>query len=420
MVGTIDVANYENQLLLEKAQKKIKSALSPSKRVKADADASGLLNGTEMNLLRYISNDFKALLAEGCKVRAQSNINHLQRIMTLSDALKCVKLGTGSYGGHVARIAKAPGPCNGHNTIQPHERAHGSKVTLLDRDKLVGIPANLVNTRTPFERNPDGKALSFAKMTQNLHDYDIDDNIYIEDRYQFVKELKNMHKEENFYPIDKLAQVKTRWKKIRKLIFNPSKFAKYKENYKNKDIYDHDHDLGSNVIDVNTGDRVQLKRMGSKSFVDAHINGAGGERYLEYDEMLELPEPGSSRDVMYSSSYVQGKQKEREAQKIEEEKKEKTRILLIEQEEMALENKHGKRKRKLTKLWRYFYTLLHTTSKSINIKDLQDLSYLSKPSDIICNMICYIGTLLGITSDWNAAKRSIFKETEELSKKSWS
>ena len=127
MSGRIDVANYENQHMLNNMRKKLRAAVA-----KEDEDAMGcsgrvgtvrgILTSEEIDLLHYINDDFKLLLIKGCKGRAEANKNHLSRIMSLADAMKCVNLGSGSYGGHIARETKAPGPINGHNTIQPHEK----------------------------------------------------------------------------------------------------------------------------------------------------------------------------------------------------------------------------------------------------------------------------------------------------------
>jgi hypothetical protein len=370
MSGRIDVANYENHILIESARKKLQqrikeqNAAGVKNEVALKASAEGILTAKEIELLQYISSDFKILLSNGCKVRSEANIQHLKHIMTLSEALKCVESGAGSYGGHVARMVGAPGPNNGHNTVREHERIHTSNFTAGESKKLIAKAKPL--NHDSFDPNPEGGSLSFGRKTLNLHNSDLDVND-ISERARVAKEIEQYNE---IYEI--------RRKELKKKAIKTSQ----------KRV------LESDAIDY---------------------------RNPEFRAMLDLPNPGESRDVMFSDTYHAQKAVEKEKAETEHVKntRKNQERLLREQEESCspkqqLAAKMDRKFHKRARIWRYFLTKLHASCEHLTTKALDDLIFLKEPVELVKDLICYFCIILGLTPDWHVAQRSLFKETKSF------
>jgi len=398
MSGKIDVLNYENQLILASARKKLQEELkkTDNSRTPVVKAAASILTATEMDLLNYITDDFKKLLVIGAKARSKVVVNHLDHVMSLSEAMKCVDLGTGSYGGHIARSVKAPGPTNGHNIVRPHERIHSQDAfTAKESAALICKSKDIVHA--PFDPNPEGGALSAGRKTLNLHNFDVDlrsdeKNSFVKEIEQFNKMLETRRKEKDEEK-KKLSMSVARWE------------GKLKERRASE----------------------RLVRTNSQS--DIPTDDSIGIRFPAYAQLLELPAPMESREVMYSDRYL--REKEAEIKAAAAAKAAEELAALQENEEKAIlesalalkaaqgkdahhrekETKKLTQERKRGRLWRYFVTKLHASCEKVTLTELDDLSYMICPSELITNIVYYICIVLGITPEWHAAKRSIFKES---------
>ena len=388
MSGRIDVANYENQLLLASARKKLHEELKQNIEAGTPKQkaAASILTSKEMDLLNYVNDDFKKLLVIGTKRRSEKVIKQLEHVMSLSEAMKCVELGTGSYGGHIARSVKAPGPTNGHNIVRPHERIHSlDAFTAQETRNLVTTSKELQHA--PFDTDPEGAALSVGRNTLNLHDFDAD--LRQNEKQFFVQEIDHFNR-----------VLETR--------------RRLKEDEKKK--------LQRSVTHLeNTIKQNRILRRRSKQH-NTVTGDSIGMRYPQFDSLLELPMPMESREVMYSDHYLRGKQEVVQAEAEQKAKEElearKTGKMLRSEEEAMLDfgQSHTEEdvKRKRKRLWRFFSTKLHLCCDSVTTKELDDLACMVCPSELIANIVYYICIVLGITPEWHAAKRSIFKESNSF------
>jgi len=393
MSGKIDVANYENQLLLASARKKIQEELKQhddgGKAIKQKT-AAGILTSKEMDLLNYVNDDFKKLLVLGAKGRSEKVVKHLEHVMSLSEAMKCVELGTGSYGGHIARSVKAPGPTNGHNIVRPHERIHSlDGFTAQETRNLITRSKDLQHA--PFDPDPEGGALSVGRHTLNLHDFDVD--LQHQERNNFVQEIEQFNR---------VLETRRRLKEDERSKLDNS--IKHWEN------------------SIKEKQRLRRRSEQHATVTDDSI----GMRFPQFGSLLELPMPMESREVMYSDHYLREKQhavqseasqkaaEELEARKTGEIMQEQEAILSLGQSHTEEEARKIRADRKRKRLWRFFLTKLHKCCEDITTQELDDLACMVCPSELISNMIYYICLVLGITPEWHAAKRSIFKEANSF------
>lgn len=401
MSGKIDVLNYENQLILASARKKLQEELkkTDNSRTPVLKAAASILTATEMDLLNYITDDFKKLLVIGAKVRSKVVVNHLDHVMSLSEAMKCVDLGTGSYGGHIARSVKAPGPTNGHNIVRPHERIHSQDAfTAKESAALICKSKDIIHAS--FDPNPEGSALSAGRKTLNLHNFDVD--LRSDEKNSFVKEIEQFNQ---------MLETRRKQKDEEK-----QKLCKSVERWEGK------------LKERRASERLVRRN----SEFDMPTDDSIGIRFPAYGHLLELPAPMESREVMYSDRYLREKEAEikaaaaaKAAEELaalqEDEEKDILESALASKaaqgkdaHQIEKETKKLRQERRRRRLWRYFLTKLHASCEKVTSTELDDLSYMICPSELVANIVYYICIVLGITPEWHAAKRSIFKESSSF------
>ena len=176
-VSDVDVFKVEHAHLIEKFGPELernKTAAHFLLHEEAGSPEKGKgLTDHEMELLGYMSEDFKKLMIHTCKERSAQNIGNVDLKIKLANDMKCLESGVGSYGGHIAREFKSPGPCNGHNYIKLHERLLTGEPNKSQKEDFVAHPLVLVHPNWEANFVADNH-ISKSNKTTTLHNHDLE------------------------------------------------------------------------------------------------------------------------------------------------------------------------------------------------------------------------------------------------------
>ena len=314
----------------------------------------------EVDLLNFISLDFKKLMIHTCKGRSDSNIGKVDFTIKLAGDIKCRDSGVGSYGGHIAREFKSPGPCNGHNYIKPHERMLSDKVSESQKEDLIGHIVAL--SHPSWERNfVADNFISKAKKTTTLHNHDLE-LAPIVDNSKFEAEVTNICSSAG------------------------GKGGTTLESLQN-----------------NNSNSVEVDSMGSMR----QITAKAMELLTPKTKLVRRRIGASTRSA--SAAIKSTRSTERTGTESS------NAMFEWVDERTDEERSHDEKKlRRRVKLWNRFMETLRSSSYDIYQKDLVELSYIQQPSDTLGDLMGYILILLGLSPTWLIARRSVFKSLDQF------